>query len=115
MSQNTSTEERFLEYLAKKADSESVDLYPGPESEIPKVVEPITFSDAAQAENKLVREGVPDRLLPNKAKSDAAERAIVSAIFNTRDFETSSIQLKPVEKVSHLTLAEQVVRKFGRL
>lgn len=83
-----------------------------------KNTEAVRFSDTAQESSKDGREGVMDRVLQHKSKSDVAERALVGAVLNTKDLETSSIQLKPVEKISHprpSTLMEQVVRTTGRV
>jgi len=79
--------------------------------------EPVHFSDVAQESSKDGREGVMDRVLDYKSKSDVAERALVGAVLNTKDLETSSLQLQPVEKVSHpraKTLLEATVATFGR-
>jgi hypothetical protein len=115
-----SSEQRFLDFL-KVADSP--DLVQGttdhyedqPEIEPKHNIEPVNFTDTAQASSKDVREGVPGRLLQSKDQVLARERALVGAILNTRDFETSSINLKPVEKVSSPTLMERVLSTAGRL
>ena len=102
-------EEIFLDYITKKAE----DVYPDPPGTEAPNTEAVVFSDVAQESNKDVKEGVPDRLLENKGKSDAAERALVGNILPQG--ETSSIQLKPVEKVSSPTLMEQTLKTVGFL
>jgi hypothetical protein len=110
------TEERFLDYI-KQADSPAdATVYPDPAGIPPENTEAVRFSDVAQESSKDVREGVADRLLPMKSQSDAAERALVGYILPRG--ETSSIQLKSVEKVSFprsQTLMEQTVGKLGFL
>jgi hypothetical protein len=79
--------------------------------------EAVRFSDVAQESSKDSKEGVMGRVLDHKSKSDVAERALVGAVLDTKDLETSSLQLKPVEKVSHpraRTLLEETVAKLGR-
>lgn len=110
-----SAEERFLDFLKV---AESPDLVPGtpdhyeeqPEIEPKHNTDAVTFTDTAQESSKDVREGVPGRLLNSKDQVLARERALVGNILSTRDFETSSINLKPVEKVSQPTLMEQVAK-----
>lgn len=107
------TENSLLDYLNKTAEDPYEELPGTPEQGTGE----ISFSDVAQESNKDVKEGVTDRLFAQKSRSDAAERALVGAVLNTKDLETSSIQLKPVEKVSFprsQTLLEQTVGKLGR-
>lgn len=110
------SEEQFLDYV-KQADSEAdVDVYKDPPDTTSERTEAVEFSSTAQESSKEVREGVTDRLLPNKGRSDAAERALVGNILPQG--ETSSIQLKPVEKISFpraQTLMEQTIGKLGRV
>jgi hypothetical protein len=113
------SEERFLEFL-KRAETETIpgnsETYEDPAGLThPPNTEAVTFSDTAQNSSKEVREGVPGRLLESKDQVLARERALVGAVLDTRDFETSSINLKPVEKVSSPTLLEQTLRTVGYL
>lgn len=111
-------EERLIAFL-KEADAPAeAEVYPDPTGIPEERTEAVNFSDAAQESSKDVREGVADRLLAHKSNSDTAERALVGAVLSAKDLETSSIQLKPVEKVSFQrsqTLLEQTYGKLGRL
>ncbi len=110
-----SSEAQLLDFL-KKADSPAeADVYPDPAGTEAPNTEAVTFSDEAQETSQDVREGVVDRLFDHKSKSDVAERALVGAVLSEKDLETSSLQLQPVEKVSHPTLSERVLGTFGRL
>lgn len=105
-------ESQFLDFIKSGED-----VYQDPPGATEPNSDAISFSDVAQDSNKEVKEDVPNRLLSQKSRSDAAERALVGAVLNTKDLETSSIQLKPVEKVSFQrspTLLEDTVRKLGR-
>lgn len=111
---NETSEESFINFL-EKAGSEEMEIRPEPEcgDDLPA----LSFSEVAQAGNKETR-GVLDNVLGSKSKSDAAEKALISNVLNTRDFETSNNQIKPVEKVSFprsQSLMETVIRKCGRL
>lgn len=114
----TNSETDFLDFL-KSADSKS-DMTvredsPGIE---PESTEAVRFTDVAQDGAKDTKEGVTSRVLAEKAKSDARERALIGSVLSTRDFETSNIQIKPVEKVSSqlpTTLRDQVRNKLGRV
>lgn len=104
-----------------KDDSTAVggtNLYKDPPG-IPEAnTEPVRFSNTAQESSKDVREGVPGRLLSSPTTSNAAQRALIGAVLKEKDFETSNIQIKPVEKVSHprsQTLLEQTLGKLGRV
>lgn len=122
------SEQAFLDYLSKKAEETGSDIdmsnrvgttnvYPEPADAPERLTEPVHFSDAAQESSKDVRSGVPERVLSGKPSVDAAERALIGAVLTTRDFETSNISLKPVEKVSYArssTLLEQTRSLLGR-
>lgn len=106
------SEERFLDFINKQAE----DVYPDPTGAPEQRTEAVEFSDKAQEISKDVKEGVPDRLLEHKSKSDSAERALVGNVLPQG--ETSSIQLKSVEKVSaprSQTLMEQTLKTVGFL
>jgi hypothetical protein len=56
-------------------------------------------------------------LLAGKPRADATQRSIIGAVLKTRDYETSSVQLKPVTKVSSTRLPtplERVTELLGR-
>ena len=107
------SEEQFLSYIAKGAESEAPQVYEDPPDTPEQNTEAVVFSDVAQESSKDVKEGVLDRLLDHKDKSDSAARALVGNILPQG--ETRSLQLKSVEKVSHPTLIEQTLRVAGRL
>src|SRR5688572_10537978 len=94
------SEKQFLDFIKQSSSEADMTVREDPPGIPEENTEAIRFSDVAQESNKDGREGMPNRVLSQKAKSDAAERALVGAVLSTRDFETSSIQLKPVEKVS---------------
>jgi hypothetical protein len=125
---------QLLDYLQKHADSAetvnaletnrdeptargSATVYPNAPDAAPNDPANVAFSDAAQEVSKDVREGVVSRVLSSPATSNAAERELIKNVLKTRDFETSNIQIKPVEKVSYprsQTLLEQVQSVMGR-
>lgn len=113
------SEKQFLDYV-KSAEATptneddsakgKIEVYSDVSSSIeqPDVVE---FSDTAQESSKDVREGVASRLLDLQR-----ERGVIGNILPQG--ETSSIQLKPVEKVSSRhapTLMEQTLGLLGRV
>lgn len=110
------SETAFLDFF-KKADSDAaMTVRESTEREDDRPA--VEFSDVAQEGNKDTREGVTNRTIGSKSKSDVAEKALVGNILSTRDFETSNIQVKPVEKVSFprsLSLMETVLNRCGRL
>lgn len=111
-------EEKFLEFL-KHADAPAEMTVREDPPGIPDPnTEAVNFSDAAQESNQDGRQGMADRVLSHKNKSDVAARALIGAVIDTKDYETSSVQLKPGEKVSFVrspTLMQAAVSKFGRL
>ena len=124
------SEQALIDFLSKGAESTQTEtdddkrtavgttnVYPEP-SDVPiRHADPVNFSDAVQDSSKDVRSGVSERVLSSKPSVDAAERALLGAVLTTRDFETSNISLKPVEKVSHVrsqTLLEQTRSLLGR-
>jgi hypothetical protein len=111
------SEDQLIDFI-KAADSKAeMTVREDPPGLPEENTEAIRFSDVAQDGNKDTKEGVPERVLTSKPKTDAADRALIGAVLTTRDFETSSIHLKPVEKVSHprqQTLLSRVVSLTGR-
>lgn len=115
---NQNSETDFLDFL-KHADAPTdVAVRTDENEDTDTRTEAAQFSDVARESNQEGREDQPGRLLEHKRKSDVAERALVGAVLNMNDFETSNIQISPNEKVSHprsVSLMETVVRKCGRL
>lgn len=112
---STTKSSELLDFLKQSAESEMV-VREESESNEP-VTDAVNFSDVAQDGSIDTKAGVTNRIFAQKGKSDAAERALMGAVLNTRDFETSNIQIKPVEKVSFQrseSLRDRVIKKFGR-
>lgn len=114
----------LTEYLEKAAEDletnkdettavGSATVYPDPPALPERNTKAVTFSDLAQESAQDIRKGVPERLLSSPASSNAAEHALIGNVLATKDYETSNVQLKPKEKISHpraQTLMEMVAR-----
>lgn len=118
-------EERFLAFIKGAENLEtnidstagttpSPEVYEDPEDAPTQRTEAVEFSDVAQAGSQDVHQGVMSRLLDNVGRTQEVGRALIGAMVNG-DYETTALSLKPAEKISHLTLSEMVVGKFGRL
>lgn len=111
------SEQSFLDYI-KTAEEGEVTVREDPPGIPPQNTEAIRFSDAAQESNKDGKEEQAARLFDSKASADTANRALIGAVLDTRDFETSAVGLKPVEKISHprqQTLMEKTRAVCGRI
>lgn len=109
------SETEFLDFL-KQADGTETIVRPDPPGSEGEEHEPVSFSDVAHNSDKDGKVEMQTRLIPQAAKSNATQRAIIGAVLDAKP-ETQAPQLT-TEKVSHprsSSLMETVVRKCGRL